>query len=48
MKNQTYSYEIREDVTGKSRHQIKQRYAERVFEALESLIDQNTDSVIGE
>ena len=48
MKDQTYSYEIREDVLGLSRHEIKQRYAERVFEALESLIDQSTDSVIGE
>ena len=48
MKDQTYSYEIREDVTGKSRHEIKQRYAERVFEALESLIDQSEDSVAGE
>ena len=45
MKDQTYSYEIREDVLGLSRHEIKQRYAERVFEALESLIDQSTDSV---
>lgn len=45
VKDQIHSYEIREDVTGKSRHQIKQRYAERVFEALESLIDQSTDSV---
>lgn len=33
-----YSYEIREDVAGMSRHEIKKRYAERVFEALESLI----------
>ena len=45
VKDQIHSYEIREDVTGKSRHQIKQQYAERVFEALESLIDQSTDSV---
>lgn len=38
MKEQTYSYEIREDVTGKSRHEIKQRYAERVFGELAKLI----------
>ena len=38
VKDQTYSYEIREDVTGKSRHEIKQRYAERVFEELAKLI----------
>lgn len=43
VKDQTYLYEIREDVTGKSRHEIKHRYAERVFEALESLIDQRED-----
>lgn len=47
VKDQTYSYEIREDVTGKSRHEIKQRYAERVFEALESLIDHRVESVAG-
>lgn len=38
MKGETYSYEIREDVTGKSRHEIKQRYAERVFEELGTLV----------
>ena len=38
VKDQTYSFEIREDVTGKSRHEIKQRYAERVFAELEHLI----------
>lgn len=38
MMDQTYSYEIREDVTGKSRHEIKQRYAERVFEELGTLV----------
>ncbi len=38
MKGETYSYEIREDVTGKSRHEIKQRYAERVFEKLGTLV----------
>lgn len=47
MKDQTYSYVIREDVTGKSRHEIKQRYAERVFEALEGLIDHRVESVAG-
>lgn len=40
-----YSYEIREDVAGMSRHEIKKRYAERVFEALESLIDHSVESV---
>ena len=45
MKDQTYSYEIREDVLGLSRHEIKQRYAQRVFEALESLIDHSVESV---
>lgn len=40
-----YSYEIREDVAGMSRHEIKQRYAQRVFEALESLIDHSVESV---
>ena len=38
VKDQTYSFEIREDVTGKSRHEINQRYAERVFAELEHLI----------
>ena len=38
VKDQTYLYEIREDVTGKSRHEIKQRYAERVFEELGTLV----------
>lgn len=38
VKDQTYSFEIREDVTGKSRHEIKQRYAERVFEELGTLV----------
>ena len=42
VKDRIHSYEIREDVTGKSRHQIKQRYAERVFEALESLLDRRS------
>lgn len=45
MKDQTYSYEIREDVLGLSRHEIKQRYAQRVFEALESLLDHSVESV---
>ena len=45
VKDQTYSYEIREDVLGLSRHEIKQRYAQRVFEALESLIDHSVESV---
>ncbi len=48
VKDQIHSYEIREDVLGLSRHEIKQRYAERVFETLECLIAQSTDFVIGE
>lgn len=38
MKEQTHSYEIREDVTGKSRHEIKQLYADKVLETLEKLL----------
>ena len=34
----SYSYEIREDVTEMSRHEIKQGYADQVFETLEHLI----------
>lgn len=48
VKDRIHSYEIREDVLGLSRHEIKQRYAERVFETLECLIAQSTDFVIGE
>lgn len=34
----THSYEIREEVVGMSRHEIKQRYANRVMEKLNALL----------
>ncbi len=38
IRKDTYSYEINEDVSDRSRHQIKQMYADRVFEELIKLL----------
>lgn len=38
MKDTPYTYEVNTDVTGRSRHEIKQLYADQVFEKLSDLI----------